>query len=1057
MSAQHNSPLPHDPQLHKGIIAWFAHNHVAANLLMIMIIVVGLLSLTQIRRELNPDLTIDIVLVTVVYPGASPEEVEQGVTVKIESAIKDITGIESFNSYTREGSTQIYIDILQGFDVSDILDQVKNRIDGISNMPEQAETPTIEQLDFKIPAIQLQIHGGIKEKNLNILLRQMREEILALPEISAADIFGLRDYEVSIEIAENTLKKYQLTLRDIANAVNQSSFDLAGGAIQSDTGDILLRTQSQAFNQKDFDSIVLRTFADGTRLYLGDVAYVRDEFTQGSGLTLFDREYGAGIMVYAVGEQDVIDTTNIVKRYAEQKRLELPDTIKLSYWQDLSFYIDGRLDLMGKNLTIGALLVFTILLIFLNFNLAFWVMAGLPVCFLGTIALIQTDTIDVTLNMVSLFGFITVLGIMVDDAIIIGESIDSSTRESGHSLDSVIRGAKRVAIPATFGVLTTVASFVPTVTLDGVFAPMPAALGWVVIFCLLFSLVESKLILPAHIAHSRITRLPLIHGMSQQSDKVSFRVNAVLNRFIENRYLPFLARCIANRYTTLASFMGALIIAGGLVASGIVLLVLVPVSPSDFLNVRAEMVEGSPDRKTHEAVGILSDALYQANDEYIERSGNPDGFIKHAYTWGVAGEYAEFTVELTKHEDRDLDSYGVINKWREKTPPIPGTRSVIFKSEDDSFGDPVSFNLVSNNQPELVAAVNDLKQIIESYEGVYDIDSTLTNQLDEINLQIKPGAEALGLSLRDLGTQVRDAFYGVEAQRMQRGTDEVRVMVRYPREERKSLADLDNMHVRTQAGDEIPFYSVAELNTRPSYASIDRIDGRRAVTVSAKVDKLNFNPDAISSQIMANDFPGLLEKYPSIDYEMEGEAKESRKLAMGLFQGFALAIIAVYALLAIPLKSYTQPLIIMAVIPFSLIGAVIGHLILDTAFSMMSFFGVIALTGVVVNDSLILTDAINKRIREQQALVDAVLASCKQRFRAILITSLTTFFGLFPMLIENSLQAQSMLPMAISLAFGIVFATVITLLLIPCLFLILNDLTGAASKQVSEQAASPSI
>lgn len=1045
------TPLPQlEPDLHSGIIAWFAHNHVAANLLMIIIIVVGLLSLTQIRRELNPDLTIDVVLVTVAYPGASPEEVEQGVTAKIEASIKDITGIENFNSYTREGSTQIYIDILQGFDVSDVLGQVKNHIDGISNLPVQAETPTIEQLDFKIPAIQLQVHGAIDEKNLNVLLRQMREEILTLPEISSADIFGLRDYEISIEVGENTLKKYQLTLRDIANAINQSSFDLAGGAIQSDTGDILLRTQSQAFKQKDFNNIVLRTYADGTRLYLGDVAFVRDEFTQGAGLTLFDREYGAGIMVYAVGDQDVIDTTDIVKRYADKKRLELPDTIKLSYWQDLSFYIDGRLDLMAKNLTIGALLVFTILLIFLNFNLAFWVMAGLPVCFLGTIAMIQTNTIDVSLNMVSLFGFITVLGIMVDDAIIIGESIDSSTRESGHSLDAVIRGAKRVALPATFGVLTTVASFVPTVSLTGVFAPMPAALGWVVIFCLLFSLIESKLILPAHIAHSKLTHLPLISGLSKQSDRLSNRANILLNRFVDNLYLPFLSRCIANRYTTLASFLAGLIVAGGLVASGIVLLVLVPVSPSDFLNVRVEMVEGSPDLKTHEAVATLSESLYAANDDYKNDSGIDAGFIKHSYTWGVAGDYAEFTVELTKHEDRDIDSYEIIKLWREKTPSIPGSRSVIFKSEDDSFGDPVSFNIVSDNETELVAAVAELKQIIASYEGVYDIDSTLTNQLDEINLNIKPGAEALGLSLRDLGMQVRDGFYGVEAQRMQRGTEEVRVMVRYPRDERRSLADLDNMHVRTDAGDAVPFYSVAELDAKPSYATIDRIDGRRAVTVSSKVDKVRFNPDAISSQIMANDFPGLIAKYPSIQYEMEGEAKESRKLAIGLFQGFTLAIIAVYALLAIPLKSYTQPIIIMSVIPFSLIGAIVGHLILDTAFSMMSFFGVIALTGVVVNDSLILTDAINKRLENRLPLIEAVLGSCKQRFRAILITSLTTFFGLFPMLLESSLQAQSMLPMAISLAFGIVFATVITLLLIPCLFLILNDLIGVKSNPLSD-------
>ncbi|HAB55751.1 MAG TPA: acriflavin resistance protein [Cellvibrionales bacterium] len=1045
------SPTDYDNQ--NDIVSWFARNHVAANLLMIFIIVIGLISLSKIQREFQPDLNIEIIQVLIAYPGAAPEEVEQGVTSKVEKAIKDIAGIEKMSSYSNEGLARLQINVMQGFEVSTLLDQIKNRIDGISNLPDLTEAAVIEQLEMEFPAIQLQVSGDLTEKQLNKILRGIEQDVLALPEISSVELFGLRDYEISIEVSEVDLKKYQLTLRDVANAINRSSIDMAGGAIQSNTGDILLRTQGQAFNQNEFNRIVLRSFADGSRLYLSDVAYVRDAFTQRSGLTSFDGKYGAGLMVYAIGDQDVIDTTNIIKRYVEKKQLTLADNIELSYWQDFSHYIEERMDLMGKNLTIGALLVFLILLVFLNFNLAFWVMAGLPVCFLGTVALMQMSGVNVSLNMISLFGFITVLGIMVDDAIIIGESIDSTTNKDGHNLNAVIKGVKRVAIPATFGVLTTVVSFLPTVTLDSVFAPFPAAMGWVVIFCLLFSLLESKLILPAHIAHSRLTQIPLLTAISQRTNRFSARTNVKLNQFIDQLYLPFLKRCLVNRYTTLASFIGALIITGGILASGIVLLVVMPNVPSEILGAKVEMIEGTPNSQTENAVDQITEALYQANQDYIQDSGDTNGFIKHFYTWGTPGDYAEFMLELTKVEHRSIDSYEIIQRWRKNAGDITGTKSLVFRAAEEMLGDPISFNISADTREELVAASTELEQIIASYEGVYDSKSSLNNQVDELKLNIKPSAEALGLSLSDLGGQVRDAFYGIEAQRIQRGTDEVKVMVRYPREDRKALADLDTMFIRTMSGDTVPFYSVADITSQPSYASIEKINGRRAVNISAKVDKLSFNPDAISRQIITHDFPQLIAKYPSLRFEMEGEAKDSADIVNGLTQGFILAIIAVYALLAIPLKSYTQPLIIMAIIPFSLIGAIAGHLIMDTAFSMMSFFGVIALIGVAVNDSLILTDAVNQQRAEGQSITDAVLASCKRRFRAILLTSLTTFFGLFPMLLETSLQAQVIQPMAISLAFGIVFATVITLLLIPCLFLILNDIQEREVKSLSNNEA----
>lgn len=1029
-----------DKHSQTGIIAWFATNHVAANLLMILIIAMGIMALTDTRRELQPDLTIDVIQVMIAYPGASPTEVEQGLTVKIEEAIQDIEGIEEFRSYSRENTVSMYIDVLNGFTVSRVMDDIKTRIDGISNLPEQAEEPLISQVTARYPAIMVQLSGDIDEKTLQRVMRQARREMLQIPAISSVEIYGLRDYEISVEVSETELKKFQLSLRDIANAINASSLDLAGGSIRTRGGDILLRTSGQAYDQKAFEGIVLKTFADGTRLRLGDVALVRDEFVQGKGLTLFDNKYGAGMWVYAIGEQDIIETADAAKAYIERKRSELPPNIDITGWVDISHYLKGRLDLMMGNLAMGAMLVFLILTIFLNFRLAFWVMAGLPVCFLGTIAMLPLEYVDVTLNMMSLFGFIIVLGIMVDDAIIIGESIDASTRKHGTSLANVIAGTKRVALPATFGVLTTVVAFVPTVSLSGVFAPMPAALGWVVIFCLLFSLIESKLILPAHIAHSKITELPILRTIGYYTDKLSTRVNSALQHFIQTRYLPFLSQCLHQRYTTLASFVAALIVALGLVASGFVVLSIMPNLPSDFLSAKIEMLEGTPDEKTFEAIAHVNGAIYEAEQDYITSAGDDTGFLKHVSAWAIAGKEGEFTVELSKNENRDIDSFEIVDRWRDKVGAVPGTRSVTFSSQDDSFGDPISFDLIADDIAVLEQAARELAAIIRGYEGVYDVHTTLSNRVDELNLRIKPGAEALGLNLRQLGTQIREGFYGVEAQRIQRGDNEVKVMVRYPREERQSLADLENIHVRTQDGAAVPFYSVAEVSTLPSYSAINRIDGYRAINVSGKVDQQKYNADAINDKIAKNDIPGLVEKYPGLRFQLDGLAKEAKGILSALFIGLGIALIGVYSLLAIPLRSYTLPLVIMSVIPFSIIGAIVGHILYDMAFSMMSFFGVIALTGVVVNDSLILIHSINRHLDEGMAQIDAIALACRTRFRAILLTSATTFLGLFPMLQETSLQAQDMVPMAVSLAFGILFATTITLLLVPCLCMILVDL-----------------
>ena len=867
----------------------------------------------------------------------------------------------------------------------------------------------------------------------------MKNELLQDPEIAYAEIFGARDYEITIEVPEITLHKYNLTLDQVANAVRRSSLDLPGGAVKTDNGEIMLRTKGQAYRQYDFENVALISYADGTRLTLGDIATINDGFEETQGFAMFDNKFSMLITVYAVGDQDAINVARAGKKYVAEKSKTLPPGLSIDYWADITFYLEGRLDMMLKNLALGALLVFIVLALFLDIKLAFWVMAGLPLCFLGTFMLMPLEFIDVSLNMISLFGFILILGIVVDDAIIIGESSYRVTEEKGHSVENVIEGALRVATPATFGVLTTIVAFLPTLFVEGVFATFPAAMGWVVVLCLVFSLVESKWILPAHLAHNP----PSHHGIWGRLNMLPEYNNRRLTHFISNVYQPFLMKCITNRYTTFAVFIAMLILVAGLAAGGILRYVMIPSIPGDFLKTNLEMVEGTPDAQTLEAHHKIIDAIYELDERYKADTGNDIGLVNHIFSWGYDGRFSESMMELTKSEDRSMSSNEIADQWRKLVGDIPGAKVLSISNMEGMGGAAIGFKLIGRDLEQLKQLGNELGAKLATYNGVYDIRNSASAAKDEIVLAIKPSAEALGITLTDLGTQVRHAFYGSEAQRIQRGTHEVKVMVRYPKTERNTVANLENMFIRTPSGDEVPFNAVAEITVAPGYSKTTRINGQRAISVTTELDKAVGEPSTIVNDIIKNFMPDALARYPGTSYELYGESEESSQLFVSLFSGFALALLGIYALLAIPLKSYLQPVIIMGVIPCGIIGAVVGHIIIGIPFDMMSFFGVIALSGVVVNDSLIMVDFVNKATLAGQNKFEAIISSGAKRFRAILITSLTTFCGLLPMLLEDSVQAQQVLPMAVSLGFGIIFATVITLLLVPCLYIVLEDLDKA--------------
>jgi len=1020
-----------------ALINWFARNSVAANLLMVILLLGGFYTVLTIKKEIQPRIETNYITVGVPFLGATPLDVEEGVVIKIEEAIQDIEGIEEIVSTASRGFGNVRVEVHADYEVTEVMDQVKNRVDAISTFPDNTEKPTISRTQFQQQVVIVSVFGDVDERTLKEFAKQIRNEIVTLPGVTRAEFFGTRPYEISIEVSEFTLQSYGMTLLEVAQAVRRSSLDLSAGAIRADSGDILVRTKGQAYVGRDFENIVVRTNEDGTRVLLKDIAHIRDEFVEGERFSEYNGKPVTSIQVLSVGNQSELDISATVHEFVERKAASLPEGVSLAAWADVSYYLKGRLDMMVKNLVLGAALVFLILALFLRLKLAFWVMVGLPIAFMGAFFLMPV--VDVTVNMLSLFGFILVLGIVVDDAIVIGESAYTNIREKGHSTDHVVEGVLKVAVPATFGVLTTIAAFIPILMVTGISGQFFSAIGWIVILCLTFSLVESKLILPAHLAHMKVKHY------EKDTHNVFIRFQRFfsegLHHFVDDHYAPFLQKALRHRYLTLSIFISMLILSIGLLAGGILRFVFFPDITADFLQVELQMNEGTPATQTHEALRIIQDGLWEVDRQVSEEQGVESGaVVTSALAFARNDTSGRIITELVKENDDVIDGPEVLRRWREAVGDIPGVKTLGFEGATGPGGGPsVSLQLIGANIEQVGRAARELENRIRNYEGVFDIRNSYERGTPEIKLTIKPEAEALGLTLSDLARQVRAGFYGEEVQRVQRGQDEVKVMVRFPRDERDSVGYLDNMRIRTPDGGRVPFHAVAEVELSESPTTITRFDRERAAQVSAEVDKENFEPGKITADILEKELPEVLAQFPGVRHRLSGESQAASEVQHDLIKGALFAVFLIYALMAIPLHSYSQPLIIMSVIPFGTIGALVGHWILGLQVSMMSFFGIIALAGVVVNDSLILVDFVNRERRLGIPLLQAVTDAASKRFRAILLTSLTTFFGLVPIVLETSLQAQIVIPMAASLAFGILFATVITLFLIPSLYIILDD------------------
>jgi multidrug efflux pump subunit AcrB len=1037
-------------------IAWFARNGVAANLLMALIIVGGLLTMRTVKVEVFPEFDLGLITVTVPYLGAAPEEVEEAVCVRIEEAVQGLDGVKEITSVASEGFGTVTIELTLSADSRKVLEDIKSRVDAITTFPEETEKPIVSELSNRRQVVYVAVAGEADEKTLRHVAENVRDELQQIPVITLVELAAARPYEISIEVSEQDLRRYGLTFDSVANAVRRSSLDLPGGSVRTSAGEILLRTKGQAYQARDFEELVLLTYPDGTRLRLGDVARVVDGFAETDQMARFDQKPAILVEIFRSGEQSALAISDAVKTYLEKARTRLPEGIELTMWQDSSDVLRSRLDLLVRNGRNGFILVFLTLAIFLRFRLAIWVSLGLLMAFLGAIWLMPV--LGVSINLISLFAFILVLGIVVDDAIVVGENVFTEQHRTGDGPGGAVRGAGEVALPVVFAVLTSVAAFLPMLNVPGAMGKVMRVVPLIVIPCLLWSLVESLWILPSHLSHWR----PKAHietGGWHVWRRFQSAFSRALDGFIQRIYRPVLAVALEWRYLTAAIAIATLLFTTGLVSMGALRFIFFPVVESDFVSVAVTMPPGTPVAVTAGAVEQLEVAAEKMRQELESRSGGGI-LVRHMFSAvgeqpfllgqrrnaGIAAQretfahLGEVTLELTSAENRTVTGSEMAALWGELTGGIPDAVEVNFTATLFSPGEDINLQLTGPRLDDLQQAADELKQVLRGYAGVSEIADSYRTGKEELKLHIKPSAEALGLTQADLARQVRQAFYGEEAQRLVRGRDEIKVMVRYPVEERRSLGNLDNLRIRTSDGAQVPFYQVAEVVRGRGFATIRRVDRNRTINVTASVDAALATPATIIESLKREVLPGMATTYPGVRATFEGQQAEQRETIGGLLRGFMMALILIFALLAIPLRSYLQPLIIMAAIPFGLVGAIWGHLLIGLDLTILSMFGLVALTGVVINDSLVMVDFINRHVRRSSDLVKAVREAGAARFRPILLTSLTTFAGLSPLMMERSMQARFLIPMAVSLAFGVLFATLISLILVPAGYLIIEDL-----------------
>ena len=1032
-------------------IRWFAHNPVAANLLMVLLLLGGTAGAMLTNQEEFPNMDLKVVNVRVPYLGAAPIEVERAVCIRVEESIEGLEGIKKIRSTATEGMCNVSAELLQEANAVSVLNEIKSRVDAINSFPAETEKPVVSKIAMTRRVIQIAISGNTDERTLKEIARELRDDIASVNGISQVAVDYIRPYEISIEVSERELQRYGLTLNQVSQAIRAGSLDMPGGTIKTRNGEILIRTTGQAYWGREFEDLIILTSKDGIRVALSDIAVIRDTFEEGDLLARFNSARGVVVNVSQVGSEDLIKIAEEVHKVVADFRATLPAGIALDTWIDTSVELQERMSVLLKSAGGGLILVLVILALFLKFRVAMWVAIGIPVALLGTLGALPFT--DITISTMTVMAFILVLGIVVDDAIVVGERIFAHERTGKPAIQAAIDGTWEVSVPVIFGVLTTIAAFLPLIMVEGRMSGFFSPIGWIVIFALICSLIESQLILPSHLAHRK--RSEPTTGVSVAWNKFQGGLSNWLENLASHTYMPFVHKVLRWRYVTAAIGLGILILAVSLFSSGRVVFGFFPSIEGDRVYAGLEMPEGIAAETTMEAAEWIEDAAHRLNKDMTAELGLAKPLIRNILSsvgqtvdrngpgrpsGPGRSNIAEIVLDLAPLTERNqISSKVVVARWREYVGSVADAVKLTFDADQYSAGSPIEYQLKGKEVDELREAAEQLKAELSRYDGVFDIRDSFRSGKQEIQLNLLPEARNLGITLADLASQVRAAFYGLEAQRVQRGQDDVRVMVRFPESERKSIGNLEDMYIRTPDGNEVPFYSVAKFEISRGYSSINRLDGRRTVSVSADVDRGVVSPEEVSASIRSELIPDFQRRFPAIDVETGGEQEERATAMGGLLLGSMFSLVLIYGLLAIPLQSYLQPLVIMSVIPFGAVGAIVGHYIMEVQLMFFSALGIVALSGVVVNASLVLVDYANRQRREGKDVMEAILNACVVRFRPIMLTSVTTFVGLVPLMSTTTPATAPFKPMAVSLAWGVLFATFITLLLVPCLYLMVED------------------
>lgn len=1026
----------------KTLIFGALGNRVAANLLAVLMIVAGLVALQILNVRIFPKIELNAISITVPYPGATPNEVETSIIKPIEERLEGLEGVRRITGLAAKNIGSVIIDLEAGAEMDEMLDEVQTEIDRITVFPQEAEEAQVVEADFEELVAQIVIHGEVPTQKLKGIADRVREDIADLPNVSRVTIGGAPEYLIDVSVNEATLQAYGLSLTGIADAIARQSIDLSGGEIESESQRLLIRSVGERRAGEEFADVVIGSGATGTPVLLGDIAAIRDGLAETPIRAVYNGEPAMFISVFRVGEEKVLDIASDVRRYVDTSLDEaLPAGVEATLWRDDATTLEDRITLLARNAAVGLLLVGLLLMAFLDLRIALWTAFGVGVSFIGAFTLMAL--FGVTINQLSLFGFILAIGIVVDDAIVVGENIHKAWRDDpSDPMAAAKKGVGRVINPVLFSVTTTIVVFVPLLFVPGTFGQFLTPIASVVIIVLFLSLVESFLVLPRHLSHLDDTP-PGRYSPRRLADPVRDFVAARLREFKDGPLRTAVTFCTLRPAMTVLIAIGLFIASLGTLTSGHVKFIFFPEVEGDYVTAELELAESASEQQTVRFAEAVAEAARVAAREVSEESalegvlwslGSASASDEPiaAPSGGAAANRVFVVAKLRTAADRRFNAVDYEMAWRDAVGEIPGAQKLSFSSDLVGQGAPLQFQISARTDEAARAATAELRDILSQQRGVFDVRDDRFRTTDEIRIKLKPLARNYGLTQAQLAGEVRAAFFGAEAVRIQRDREEIEVRVRLPEAERNSLDTIKRLRIPVGDGF-VPLQNLADIEIGPAPATITRIDGRRVYELSADIDTTVNTAGAVTDHILTVAQPRLQPDYDGLEIGLGGEQEEQARAAPAMARNFVFALLVVFSLLALSFRSYSQPLIVMAAIPFGFMGGLLGHALLGLNLTLLSFFGIIGLSGVIINNALIAIDFINERLARGAEASEAVIEGMLDRFRAILLTTLTTFLGVTPIILETSVQAQFLVPTAVALGFGILIGTTILVFVLPAL------------------------